>query len=65
VSTAKTSVGLICMLLISACTFNHPRLPEGFSNEFFWMPEDQRDAEFLKQDFDTQYKIYIYGSQEI
>lgn len=29
------------------------------------MPEDQRDAEFLKQDFDTQYKIYIYGSQEI
>ncbi|MGB0060607.1 MAG: hypothetical protein WBP68_10505 [Candidatus Binatus sp.] len=53
------------MLLISACTFNHPQLPEGFSNKFFWLPTQQRDAEFEKQDFDTQYKLYIYGSQEI
>ena len=29
------------------------------------MPKEQRDAEFLKQDFDTQYKLYIYGSQQI
>ena len=54
------------MLLFSSCSiFHHPNLPEGFSNKFFWMPEKQQDAEFLKQDFDTQYKIYIYGSQEI
>jgi len=44
---------------------NHPQLPEGFSNKFFWLPTQQRYAEFEKQDFETQYRIYIYGSQEI
>jgi hypothetical protein len=62
---AKILVGLVFTLLVSCCTLNQPRLPKGFSNEFFWMPENQRDAEFQKQDFDTQYQIYIYGSREI
>lgn len=62
---SRTLAGLTCVLLLSCCTFDHPRLPEGFSKEFFWMPGKQRDAEFKKQDFDTQYRIYIYGSQEI
>ena len=53
------------MLLISAGTFNHPQLPDGFSSKFFWQPDKQRDAEFLKQDFETQYRLYLYGSQEI
>jgi hypothetical protein len=29
------------------------------------MPEKQRNAEFEKYDLDTQYRIYIYGSQQI
>lgn len=59
-------VGVISMLLLLSCrTSHHARLPEGFSNEFFWMPEQQRNAEFEKHDFDIQYRIYIYGSQEI
>jgi hypothetical protein len=65
VNTAKTSLGLICMLVISSCILAHPRPPAGISYKFFWLPTQQQDAEFEKQDFDTQYKIYIYGSQEI
>jgi hypothetical protein len=54
------------MLVLFSCSILfHPKPPEGFSYEFFWMPDKQRDAEFLKQDFDTQFKLYIYGSQEI
>lgn len=62
---AKTLVGMICVLLLSCCTSNHARLPKGFSDEFFRRPEKQRDADFEKYDFDTQYRIYIYGCQQI
>jgi hypothetical protein len=55
----------ILLLILSCCTSSHAGLPKGFSNEFFWMPENQRNAEFEKYDFDTQYKIYIYGTQQI
>ena len=63
---AKTVIAIISVLALSSCIlFLHPKPREGFSYEFFWMPKEQRDAEFLKQDFETQYKLYIYGSQEI
>ena len=63
---AKTAIAVISILALFSCILLfHPKPPEGFSYEFFWMPAEQRDAEFLKQDFDTQYKLYIYGSQQI
>ncbi len=61
---AKAVVGII-LLILSCCTPSHAGLPKGVSNKFFWMPEKQRNAEFEKYDLDTQYRIYIYGSQQI
>jgi hypothetical protein len=60
----KAVVGIV-LLILSCCTSSHAGLPKGVSNEFFWMPQEQRDAEFEKYDFDNQYRIYIYGSQHI
>jgi len=53
------------LLLLACCTSGQAGLPKGVSNEFFYLPEQKRNAEFERYDFDTQYRIYIYGSQEI
>jgi hypothetical protein len=45
------------MLLLFSCTCG------GVSNEFFLLPNEQRDAEFQKYDLETQYKIYICGQK--
>jgi hypothetical protein len=55
----------IVMLLLCGGISRAEQLPNGISNEFYWMPQAQRDAKFEKYDFDAQYKIYIYGCQVI
>ena len=45
------------MLLLFSCTCG------GVPNDFFLMPNEQRDAEFQKYDLETQYKIYICGQK--
>lgn len=52
-------------LLLSCCAPSQAALPKGVTNEFFWMPPKQRDAAFEKYDFEDQYKIYMYGCQQI
>jgi hypothetical protein len=54
---ASRTVCVGMMLLLFSCTCG------GVSNEFFLLPAEQRDAEFQKYDFDTQYKIYICGQK--
>jgi hypothetical protein len=45
------------LLLVFSCTCG------GVPNEFFLLPNEQRDAEFQKYDLETQYKIYICGQK--
>jgi hypothetical protein len=57
--TTRIAIGTFCILLLVSCTC------EGVPKGFFRKPPDQQDAEFLKYDFDTQYKIYICGNQSV
>jgi hypothetical protein len=61
----RTLLGAICTMLLWCGSCGGPRLPTGVTNEFFWMPEKQRNARFEKYDFDAQYAIYLYGCQKI
>ena len=54
---SRTTVCLGIMLLLFSCTCG------GVPNEFFLLPNEQRDAEFQKYDLETQYKIYICGQK--
>src|SRR5579863_2539267 len=54
---SRTTICLGMMLLLFSCTCG------GAPNEFFLMPNEQRDAEFQKYDIETQYKIYICGQK--
>ena len=59
-----TAIALTILLLCGAFS-RAEQLPKGISNEFYWLPQAQRDAIFEKYDFDSQYRIYIYGCQVI
>ena len=53
-------MGALCtMLMFVSCRC------DGVPRDFFLMSPEQQDAEFLKNDFDTQYKIYICGQQSV
>lgn len=54
---SKTICAVGMMLLLFSCTCG------GVSNEFFLLPNEQRDAEFQKYDLETHYKIYICGQK--
>lgn len=54
---SRTTVFLGMVLLLFSCTCG------GVPNEFFLLPNEQRDAEFQKYDLETQYKIYICGQK--
>lgn len=54
---SRTTVCVGIMLLLFSCTCG------GVPNEFFLLPNEQRDAEFQKYDLETQYKIYICGQK--
>jgi hypothetical protein len=54
---SRTTVCLGMLLLVFSCTCG------GVPNEFFLLPNEQRDAEFQKYDLETQYKIYICGQK--